>query len=89
MTDRALAFLGLPRKSDTRSLPIGAGINALALKTDPHYTPSEIAGMAEREKIIHLDDLVLRRTLLGYLGHLTRPLLEELANSLGRSTRLG
>ncbi len=85
VTDRALTFLGLSRKADTRSLPIGAGKEALALKTDPHYTPSGIASMAEREKIIHLDDLVLRRTLLGYLGQLTRPLLEQLANALGES----
>lgn len=84
-TDRALTFLGLPRKADTRSLPIGAGQAALALKTDPHYTPSEVNEMAKREKIVHLDDLVLRRTLLAYLGQLTRPLLEELANSLGES----
>jgi glycerol-3-phosphate dehydrogenase len=84
-TDRALAFLALPRKADTKCLPIGAGKDAFALKTDPHYTRSEIAFMAKREKIIHLDDLILRRTLLGYLGHLTRPLVEELANALGES----
>ncbi len=41
--------------------------------------------MAKREKIVHLDDLVLRRTLLAYLGQLTRPLLEELADRLGES----
>jgi glycerol-3-phosphate dehydrogenase len=85
VTDRALDFLGLPRKADTRSLPIGAGQDALALKTDPRYTPSDVAEMAEREKIVHLDDLVLRRTLLAYLGQLTRPLVEELADSLGES----
>ena len=85
VTDRALTYLGLPRKSDTRSLPIGSGIDALTLKTDPHYTRAELASMAEREKIIHLDDLVLRRTLLAYLGQLTRPLVEELANALGES----
>jgi glycerol-3-phosphate dehydrogenase len=85
VTDRALAHLGLPRKADTRSLPIGAGNEALALKTDPHYTPSEIVRMAGREKIIHLDDLVLRRTLLGYLGQVNRPLVEELANTLGEA----
>jgi glycerol-3-phosphate dehydrogenase len=83
VTDRALTFLGQPRKADTKSLPIGAGKEALALQTDPDYTRSEITGMAEREKIIHLDDLVLRRTLLGYLGQLTRPRLEGLANWLG------
>jgi glycerol-3-phosphate dehydrogenase len=84
-TDRALAFLNLPRKTDTKSLPIGAGKDAFPLRNDPHYTRSDIAGLANREKIIHLDDLVLRRTLLGYLGQLTRPLLEELADSLGES----
>jgi glycerol-3-phosphate dehydrogenase len=83
VTDRALAFLGLPRKADTKSLSIGAGKDATAIKTDPHYTRGEIAAMAKREKIVHLDDLLLRRTLLGYLGQLTRPLVEELANALG------
>jgi glycerol-3-phosphate dehydrogenase len=82
-TDRSLAFLGLPRKSDTKSLPIGAGKDATAIKTDPNYTRKEIAAMARREKIVHLDDLLQRRTLLAYLGQLTRPLVEELANFLG------
>ena len=85
VTDRALAFLNLPRKTDTKSLPIGAGKEAFALKTDPHYTRFTIAAMAKREKIIHLDDLVLRRTLLAYLGQLTRPVVEELADNLGES----
>ncbi|MCX6036865.1 MAG: glycerol-3-phosphate dehydrogenase/oxidase [Chloroflexi bacterium] len=83
VTDRALAFLDLPRKADTKSLPIGAGKDAAPIKIDPHYTRGEIAAMAKREKIVHLDDLLLRRTLLGYLGQLTRPLVEELANALG------
>ena len=84
-TDRTLAFLGLLRKADTKSLPIGAGKGAFAIKTDPHYTRTEIAWLAKREWIIHLDDLLLRRTLLAYLGQLTRPLVEELANALGES----
>jgi glycerol-3-phosphate dehydrogenase len=83
VTDRALAYLGQPRKVDTRMLPIGAGKDALALKTDPIYMRSEIASMAELEKIVHLDDLVLRRTLLAYLGQLTRPLVVELSIALG------
>ncbi|MBE3119744.1 MAG: glycerol-3-phosphate dehydrogenase/oxidase [Candidatus Atribacteria bacterium] len=83
VTDRALAFLEMPRKADTKSLPIGAGKDAAPIKIDPHYTRGEIAAMAKREKIVHLDDLLLRRTLLGYLGQLTRPLVEELANALG------
>jgi glycerol-3-phosphate dehydrogenase len=82
VTDRALAFLDRPRKADTKTLPIG-GKDAAPIKTDPHYTLGEIAAMAKREKIVHLDDLLLRRTLLGYLGQLTRPLVVELANALG------
>jgi glycerol-3-phosphate dehydrogenase len=83
VTDRVLAFLGQTRKADTRSLPIGAGADAPALKTSPDYTPAEILQMAKREKIVHLDDLLLRRTLLGYLGQLTRPRVEQLSDWLG------
>ena len=82
-TDRALAFLGWQRKTDTKSLPIGTGNTAPVIKTDPHYTRGEIGEMAKREKIVHLDDLLLRRTLLGYLGQLTFPLVDELTNALG------
>ena len=85
VTDRALAFLGLPRKVYTKTLPIGAGKDALALKTDPIYTRPEIASMADNEKIVHLDDLILRRTLLAYLGQLTRPLVVEFSIALGDS----
>jgi glycerol-3-phosphate dehydrogenase len=83
VTDRALAFLGLPRKADTRTLPVGAGANAIALKTTPDFTRSDIAAMAEREKILHLDDLLLRRTLLAYLGQLNRILVEQMSDWLG------
>lgn len=83
VTDRALAYLGLPRKADTKSLPIGAGANAASLKTTPNFTREEVEAMAKREKIVHLDDLLLRRTLLGYLGQLNRPLVEQLADWLG------
>jgi glycerol-3-phosphate dehydrogenase len=85
VTDRSLAFLGQTRKTDTKSLPIGAGKDAALLKIDPHYTRTEITGMAKREKIVHLDDLLLRRTLLAYLGQLTRLLVEELADDLGEA----
>jgi glycerol-3-phosphate dehydrogenase len=85
VTDRALAFLGQVRKVDTKELPIGAGKDAFPLKTSPIYTRSEIDSMAKREKIVHLDDLVLRRTLLAYLGQLTRPLVVDLSIALGES----
>ena len=85
VTDRALAFIRQTRKVDTKTLPIGAGKDAFPLKTDPNYTALEIDIMAKREKIVHLDDLVLRRTLLAYLGQLNHSLVEELSNTLGDS----
>ena len=35
--------------------------------------------MARHERVVHLDDLILRRTLMGMLGEVNLPLLEELA----------
>src|SRR5271157_1220688 len=43
------------------------------------YSRREIEFMALHERVVHLDDLVLRRTLMGLLGQVTGPLLEELA----------
>ncbi|MFH1523696.1 MAG: glycerol-3-phosphate dehydrogenase C-terminal domain-containing protein, partial [Chloroflexota bacterium] len=83
VTDRALTFLGLTRKADTKSLPIGGGKDAALLKSTPSFTCDEIMSMTRREKIVHLDDLLLRRTLLGYLGQLTRPLIEQMAEWCG------
>jgi glycerol-3-phosphate dehydrogenase len=38
--------------------------------------------MAEQEKIVHLDDLILRRTIMALLGQLSFELLAELAGVL-------
>ncbi len=53
------------------------------LKTLPDYSRREIAFLAQHEKIVHLDDLILRRSMLAMLGQLTRPALDELAGELG------
>jgi glycerol-3-phosphate dehydrogenase len=42
-------------------------------------TCREAAFLAEMEKVAHLDDLILRRSLMAYLGQLNRPLVDELA----------
>jgi len=55
------------------------------LKSLPEYTRREIMFLAQYEKIIHLDDLLLRRTMLGMLGRLTKDIVEELADVLGDS----
>ena len=43
------------------------------------YTSREIEFIAINERVVHLDDLIMRRTLIGILGELNRPLLNELA----------
>jgi glycerol-3-phosphate dehydrogenase len=135
VTDKALAYLGLKRQKDTRSLPIGGGrayprdaaefrrqIESLSawtgvtrerlkalferygaraetiatfmnggtdqiLLTLPGYSRRELNFLIQHEKILHLDDFLLRRSMLGMLGRVTREMVDELAgifaNSLG------
>ena len=45
----------------------------------PRYSRREIEFIARNERVLHLDDLILRRTLIGLLGEATRPVIEELA----------
>ena len=54
----------------------------MPLQYYPDMTRREVAFLAEKEKVVHLDDLILRRSLMAYLGHLTRPLIHELAGIL-------
>ena len=131
VTDKALAFLGLPRKAGTQNLPIGGGrdyphgqenikkwVDDLQASTGlplkqvetlfqrygtrarqvcefiragqdapivacPDFSRREVQYLVQSEKIIHLDDLLLRRTLLAYLGELTLPLIKEMADVVG------
>ena len=50
-----------------------------ALKTIPDYSRREIMFLIQHEKIQHLDDFILRRSLLAMLGRITRDTVEELA----------
>lgn len=50
-----------------------------ALRFHPEYTRREIQFIAAHERVIHLDDLILRRTIMALLGQLSLDLLEELA----------
>jgi glycerol-3-phosphate dehydrogenase len=49
------------------------------------YSQREIAFLGRYEKVIHLEDLVLRRTMLAMLGLLTRTGIDELAEVLGNA----
>lgn len=53
------------------------------LKSLPDYSCREITFLAQNEKIVRLDDLLLRRSMLAMLGLLTRPAVDELADVLG------
>ncbi|MEW6401746.1 MAG: glycerol-3-phosphate dehydrogenase/oxidase [Chloroflexota bacterium] len=52
------------------------------LKTIPGYSRREIEFLARYEKAVHLDDLVLRRSMIAMLGRLTRDALHELSGIL-------
>jgi glycerol-3-phosphate dehydrogenase len=49
----------------------------------PNFSRREILYLVQVEKIIHLDDLLLRRTFLAYLGELNLPLIKEMAAVVG------
>ncbi|MBL8079791.1 MAG: glycerol-3-phosphate dehydrogenase/oxidase [Anaerolineales bacterium] len=55
------------------------------LQTLPDYTRREIAFLVQHEKVIHLDDVILRRTMLAMLGRLSKQSIEELSNVVGDS----
>lgn len=56
-----------------------------ALMTLPDSTRREIAYVALNEKVVHLDDLLLRRSMLAMLGKLTRASVDELADVTGEA----
>jgi glycerol-3-phosphate dehydrogenase len=57
------------------------------LRSLPDYSRREIIFLVQHEKIVHLDDFILRRSMLAMLGRLTREMVNELAdvfaNALG------
>ncbi|MEM7535997.1 MAG: glycerol-3-phosphate dehydrogenase/oxidase [Chloroflexota bacterium] len=54
-----------------------------SLQHQPDYFRGEIRFLAQHEKVTHLDDLILRRTLLGMLGHASAALSEEVGAIVG------
>lgn len=49
------------------------------LESIPEVSVGEIEHLATDEDVIHLDDLILRRTMIGKLGHVTPDSLKEIA----------
>jgi len=53
------------------------------LKSSPDYSRREIIFLVQHEKSMRLDDLLLRRTMLAMLGHLTTESVREIGEVLG------
>ena len=51
-----------------------------ALISNPTYSRQEIAYIIENEKVAHLDDLLLRRSLIAWMGVSSNDLLNEIAD---------
>lgn len=59
------------------------------LKTVPNFSQREVCYIAQQEKVIHLDDLLLRRSMLAMLGQISRASVEEIADALGNDLGWG
>jgi glycerol-3-phosphate dehydrogenase len=69
----------------SRTEAVATFINRAAdvpLKSVPDYTRREIMFLVQSEKALHLDDILLRRTMLAMLGRLTRDGVEEIADAM-------
>jgi len=53
------------------------------LRSVPSYSRREIIFLVQHEKICHLDDFVMRRSMLATLGRLRREMIDELAGVFG------
>lgn len=72
----------------TRAMEIAKYIKAAMdepLQSNPDWTRREVEFLVEREKAIHVDDILLRRSTLAWLGNVTRPLVEELAEIMSQA----
>ncbi|KXK14419.1 MAG: hypothetical protein UZ14_CFX002001184 [Chloroflexi bacterium OLB14] len=57
------------------------------MKFIQNYSKREIVFIIQREKVEHLDDLILRRSMLAMLGKISTQGLLELAEILGETLR--
>lgn len=55
------------------------------LRTLPDFTLREIIFLVQHEKVCHLDDFLLRRSMLAMLGRVTGNMIQELARAIGNT----
>jgi glycerol-3-phosphate dehydrogenase len=91
--NRVAAWTGLPKERlttlleryGTRAEAVADFLNRAAdapLTSLPEFSKREITFLAQYEKVKHLDDLLLRRTMLAMLGRVTKENLFEIADVL-------
>lgn len=67
----------------TRCLPVAKAVAAegkKALKSLPDWKVGEVYFLIEEELPVHVEDLLLRRSTLGWLGEVNKDVLEEMAD---------
>jgi len=67
----------------TRCLPVAKAVAAegkKALKSLPDWKVGEVYFLIEQEMPLHVEDLLLRRSTLGWLGQVNKDVLEEMAD---------
>ena len=71
-------------RAETIAIYMNGGTDFL-LKSLPDFSLREVIFIAQHEKVCHLDDFVLRRSMLAMLGRLTGETIEELAKALANA----
>jgi len=82
-TDRIEALLDRYGTRAEQVCAFAADCDDSPLAHHPTYTRGEIEFIVRVEHVVHLDDLLLRRTAIALLGELTPDLLAELAGIVG------
>lgn len=67
--------------SGARGFALAERDDPAAFENLPNYTPAEIKLICQNERVTHLGDIILRRTLMGFEGHGARAILTEIAET--------
>ena len=77
---------GLFERYGTRAKDVARYLHAAGvepLSTNPGWTRQEVEFLVEHEKVLHMEDLLLRRSTLAWLGQVSLPLVDELSGIMG------
>lgn len=78
LTERMLHRYGTTAAEILREIPV----DARPLEHVPGHYAAELAWLAANEQVVHLSDLMLRRTSVAFLGGMTRSTLKEMAEAI-------